>query len=64
VARGLDLLDPGPATAAHPNTQDPVPGAESAGAATEGEELVPVIAVDAETRRTHTTFRDRRGGGS
>lgn len=64
AARGLDLLEPGPATRGRPNTADPAPGADDAGAAEEGEPLEPHVVVDPETRRTRTEYRDRRGGGS
>jgi phage protein D len=63
VARGLELLEPGPATSGRPNDTPPVDGAESGGGAEEGEALEPRIVIDPETRERRTEYRDRRGGG-
>jgi len=61
TARGLELLDPGPATRAQPNaTTAPE---NPTGEPQEAEPLEPTIVVDAETRATRTEFRDRRSGG-
>lgn len=62
VARGLELLDPGPQTRARPNTEEPAEGAEGSGAAEEGEPLQQHIVIDPETRQKRIEYRDRRGG--
>jgi phage protein D len=64
AARGLELLDVGTPTRGRPNTEPAAPGAETPGAAEEGEPLEPHVIIDPETRRTRTEYRDRRGGGA
>lgn len=61
AARGLELLEPGPASSGRPNAEPAVEGAE--GGAEEGEPLEAHLVVDPETRATRTEYRDRRSGG-
>jgi phage protein D len=63
VARGLELLEPGPQTRGRPNAE-PAPETSTTGAAVEGESLEPHVVVDPETRQTRTEYRDRRAGRS
>ena len=60
AARGLELLDVGPPTAAHPNAQ--AAHTTKTDGSDEAEPLEPRIVVDPETRQTRTEYRDRRGG--
>lgn len=63
LARGLDLVNPGPQTRGRVNRQEPAPGAQQnqQPGAEEPPQLVPVEQVNEETRQTEIVYTDPQG---